>query len=489
MPRQSVLQRWSNLVLLATLISLVLYDVLPLLVSRLGRAWEQGRHDVAAMRTDRIEYDFRREQIADVRRRSELVLPAVVRVGSRRLVSRQPAGPVGTIHSAMREASEETLWRCGLVIGRDGLILTNYDAIVGAREILVHFSSLARICTARIIGGDSDTDLAVLQIEPPIPDLTTAELNPLARVTIGERVVAVGDNDGPNPSLWVGSVRAEGSAVPAAGCLPQDFVRTTAVNSRNAGGPLLNANGDVVGICSFVAHEMGDFGGMVVPAAVAAQVVAELRDKGSVERGWLGVFVHRIDRFSYAHDEATAYALDYVVPESPAGRAGLRAGDLIVRVSGQAFPNAGEFHRRIAVTRPSTELTITLIHEGRTIEQRIVVGARPATPVLPPGEAEWGVRYVCLSSEERERAGLNRDAAIVIQAVADQARLAGLYPGDTIIEVNGAAIRCVDEFCEAVRRWRESAMAGAVEFIVESRGERKRVEMTPAEQLAQSESR
>lgn len=490
MSRQTSVQRWSNLVLLATLISLVLFYTLPAMVFRAGRAWEEGRGTAAIEKAKRVDEALRREQTESVRSVSSRVLPAVVRIEAIHESVPDSDGVKYVEHDLVPSNGPRTARSCGLVVARDGQVLTNYAVVAGAREIRVHVPRHPEVRSARFVGGDPDTDLAVLRIEPAVDDLSVAELNEQELPGAGDRVIAIGSADQVNHSLWVGTVHSEGRNAPAAGCLPQDFIQTAVVNSWNAGGPLLNARGEIVGINSTFSAVADTPTGMVVPATIAMQVVALLREKGCVERGWLGVFLHRIDRPLPSEIGGAAYALDYVVPESPAGRAGLRAGDWIVRVSGRTFPSASELRRWIAVTSPQTTLAISLIRNDSEIEQPVVIGQRPLSPPRLPGEAEWGVRVLShLSPEERREAGLELSDGVVVQAVSAAARTADLKPGDAIVEVNGTPTRCLDDFCREVRRWRESSRVGAAQLTVESRGTKRYVEIARPDVARRSSSR
>jgi serine protease Do len=469
MSRQSPGQRWSSLVLLALFLSLFLYYGLPALAFRIGQAIEAGWQDGKARPDPVVD---RAEGAAYLARASRAVRPAVVRIEARHdfsggssRASREAAGQVAISHG------------CGLLVDRQGWVVTSRRVVHGATAIRVHLTSYRDPFPATLAGSDAGTDLAVLKFDPP-GAVPAAPLGEGASVEVGECVMAVGNAFRPGEFVWVGVVNSDGARTSPACCNVHDCIHTTAVNSWNFGGPLLNVEGTVVGINTALREADGLPVGVAVPAATARLVVDQLRRQGQVRRGWLGVFIHKVPEgadsavpSSNSRAGALAVVVDYVVPGSPAQAGGIEAGDVIFRFADLPFHSAVEFRRRITGSAPGDAAVVTAFRGGRVVSSRVIVGQMPVAPPHLPGEREWGIRLLGhLSDLEAQRLGVDHLAGVMVQDVEPGGRANRLSAHDVILAVDNLATPDIATFCRVVDRHFAGGKGKSVELKVSSSG-------------------
>lgn len=421
---------------------------------------------------------------------SERVSPAVVNISTTPLEQQGPAG----------EPLPESYWEeqgeppgdpfdaaslgSGFIISSDGHILTNYHVVRGAAEIIVKLSD-RRQFPARVIGVDPPSDLALLKIEAeglPVADIGDAEA-----LRVGEWVMAIGSPFGFEHSVTVGIVSAKGRSIGTEQYVP--FIQTdVAINPGNSGGPLFNLRGEVVGINSQIYSQTGGFMGVsfATPIGLAMDVVEQLKREGRVSRGWLGVSVQDVTREladSFAMPRPEGALVRAVVPDSPAARAGLKVGDIILGFNERPVFVAGDLPPLVGSVPGGHEAPLTVLRAGERLELRAVlaelpVEARALPASLPRGEtAPQGLAVRDLRPEERRRLGLGEGGVVVERVEEGPARQAGIGAGDVILMLNQQQVRDARHFTRLL----EGLPAGRpVAVLVQRGGETLFLALRPA---------
>jgi len=342
----------------------------------------------------------------------------------------------------------------GFIVGADGYILTNAHVVANAADVTVKLSD-RRELKAKVIGADRRTDVALLKVDAT--GLPTVKLGDPKSVRPGEWVVAIGSPFGLESSVTAGVVSATGRALPDSSYVP--FIQTdVAVNPGNSGGPLFNMAGEVIGINSQIFSHTGGYQGVsfAIPIDVALDVKNQLVAHGRVVRGRLGVTVQEMSQSlaaSFGMKTATGALLSAVEKDSPAERAGLKAGDVVLKLDGKPIERSGELARRIAEMKPGTQSRLELWRDGGAKEVAVTVGeAKDAQVAEAPGASEapgkLGVAVRPLTSEERKENG-GKDG-LVVESVSGPAARAGIQRGDVILAVNGTPVKNVGELCSLV---------------------------------------
>src|SRR5438132_10961166 len=293
----------------------------------------------------------------------------------RRFIPRQP-GPGQPAPGNPAPRSESRSLGSGFVISQDGYVLTNAHVVEGADEITVKFTD-KRELKAKLIGADKRTDIALLKIETTAP-LPAVRFGDPAKLKVGEWVVAIGSPFGFENTVTAGIVSAKGRSLPQENFVP--FIQTdVAINPGNSGGPLFNMRGEVVGINSQIYSRTGGFMGLsfAIPADVALDVQKQLKDKGRVARGRIGVVIQEVTR-----DLATSFGLERprgalvnsVEKGSPADKAGIEASDIIIGFDGKPVENSSDLPRRVGSTRPGSQAAVEVWRKGAARKLSITVG-------------------------------------------------------------------------------------------------------------------
>src|SRR5919201_2632231 len=261
----------------------------------------------------------------------------------------------------------------GVIISRDGYILTNNHVVDGAQEVTVTLAD-QKVYKAKVVGRDPKTDLAVLKIDAKEP-LQVASMADSDQLRVGDWVLAIGNPFGLSPTVTAGIVSAKGRVIGAGPY--DDFIQTdAAINPGNSGGPLFDMRGNVVGINSAIAAT-GQGIGFAIPINLAKDILIQLREKGHVTRGWLGVQVQRVTpelAHSFGLDHARGALVADVMPNSPAEQAGIQPGDIIVNFNGHTIEQMNDLPRLVANTPPGTEVAIQLIRHGQEQTVHLKVG-------------------------------------------------------------------------------------------------------------------
>ncbi len=364
------------------------------------------------------------------------------------------------------EEHKEQQGGTGFILSDDGYIATNYHVIENADKVEVRLSNRERT-TARIVGRDPATDLALLKIDVK-QRLTPLALGDSDRLRVGEWVMAIGDPLNFDKSVTVGVVSAKGRyglTGDAATRSFENFIQTdAAINSGNSGGPLINVNGEVIGINTAMFRPAQNIG-FAVPINTLKSVLPQLREKGKVTRGFLGINIENIDS-----DKAAAFRLksldgafvQSVEPGKPADRAGIKPGDAIVRVDDVPVKDTRDLIGYVSGKAPGSKVRLGVIRDGRdaTLTASLAERDVASTEQQDPGKASSqdsreriGISVTELTSQVRQMQGVQNNVSgllVVHVREVSAAADAGIREGDVITEVNGRHVTSTDEFGRTV---------------------------------------
>jgi serine protease Do len=348
----------------------------------------------------------------------------------------------------------------GFIIDPKGLVLTNNHVVENAEKITVRLSD-DREFSAKVVGRDPRTDIAVLQISDGKGSFPVAPLGDSADLQVGEWVVAMGSPFGLANTLTAGVVSAKGRHI---GAGPYDnFIQTDAsINPGNSGGPLVNLRGEVVGINTAIfSRTGGNMGiGFAIPIDLVKDFLPELIRSGKVTRGWLGVSIQRVtpELAETLGIEKTQGALvANVFENSPAAAAGIMTGDVIVEYNGNKIAESNELPLLVARTKVGETVKVTVLRDKKQVPITVTLGElkeQEAVASRPSQEDKLGLTVQNITPQLAESLGLKRASGVVITSVQPQsaAAEAGLRRGDVILEVNRQEITNIDNFQELVKQ-------------------------------------
>jgi len=398
----------------------------------------------------------------------KVVRPAVVSIRTVRAVNAEGMG-TGPLQEMYRRffpdeqgqggRFESPSTGSGFVVGAAGDILTNHHVIEGADEVFVRFGGEQREYRARVVGTDPATDLALLSIEPAGRSLVVLEFADSDKVEVGAWAIAVGNPFGNlESSLTVGVVSAKGRGdLLIGGRTPryQDFIQTDAsINHGNSGGPLVDARGRVIGVNTAIS-ERGQGIGFAVPSNLARGVYDQLKERGRVVRGYLGVWTEDLVTVvgeSRPGEPAAGVRVLKVAPGSPAADAGLQPGDFITAYDGRPAGTNRQLQFRIAESAPGRPVTLELAREGRKLEVTVTpvdAEAEPGAAVPAATAGAWlGLEVAALDGDDprverlKDLLGVTAATGVIVVAVEDDGpgALAGVSPGDVLVAVDGRRI-------------------------------------------------
>ncbi len=345
---------------------------------------------------------------------------------------------------------KQTSLGSGFIIDKDGYILTNNHVIERADEIKVKLSS-GKEFKATIKGRDPKTDLALIKIKS-WKDLPTVKPGDSDKLQVGEWVIAIGNPFGLSQTVTAGIVSAKGRIIGAG--LYDDFIQTDAsINPGNSGGPLFNLKGEVVGInTAIVASGQGI--GFAIPINMANDLLPQLKEKGKVTRGWLGVMIQDVTSDlaeSFGLKDAKGALVSDVVPDGPADRAGIKQGDIIIEVDGKDIDEMNKLPRLVATLHVEKEVRVKIIRDGKEKTFKVVIGEYPEERILYSREQigeELGMTIVELTPEIAKQFGYTKKEGVLVSNVSpgSPADEAGIKRGDLIIEINRKPVKNLENY-------------------------------------------
>jgi serine protease Do len=366
--------------------------------------------------------------------------------------------------AAPRENNHRSLGS-GIVISKDGEILTNYHVVRNADIIKVKLADQSEH-EARLIGKDGRTDLALIKIRKTAGNLPFAKLGMSSQLDVGDWVMAIGNPFGLEHTVTAGIVSAKGRVI---GAGPYDnFIQTDAsINPGNSGGPLINSSGEVVGVNSAIFSQSGgNVGiGFAIPIDLARKVVEQLRKNGRVVRGWLGVRAQDVSpalaaSLGLSRSPSEMAMVTGVTESSPAAEAGIRPGDVILAFNGKAVPRSHDFPSIVADIPPGQKITLKIARDKKEQTVGVKIGELPddsdPNQQMEARDPELGLRVQRITPEAARRLGLSSAKGVLVMEVqpgspADQV---GIEPADVIREINQRPVSNVKDFERATRQGR-----------------------------------
>jgi serine protease Do len=358
----------------------------------------------------------------------------------------------------------------GFIVSTDGYILTNAHVVENADAVTVKTTD-RREYTAKVVGVDAQTDVAVLKIEAK--NLPTVRLGDPSKLRPGEWVVAIGSPFGFENSVTAGIVSATSRAMPGGNYTP--FIQTdVAVNPGNSGGPLFNLDGEVVGINSQIYSRTGGYMGVsfAIPIDVASGVKDQLIKTGRVARSRIGVSIQDVNAQlaeSFGLDRPRGALVGMVENDSPGEQGGIKAGDVILKVDGETVETSSQVPVMIAGKKPGTPVAIEVWRNGSPKELSVrpveiqEKGERVASNQAQQADetARLGLAVRPLTQQEKRQA--ETDGDLLVEDVDGPAAVAGVRPGDVILGVNGAKVKSMDELRSAAKKRNGKVVALLIE--------------------------
>jgi len=344
----------------------------------------------------------------------------------------------------------------GFIMNREGYILTNNHVVEEADQIKVKLAD-GKEYEGKVVGRDPKTDLALININAS-SDLQPLTLGNSDNLKVGSWVVAVGSPFGLEQTVTAGIVSAKGRVI---GSGPYDnFIQTDAsINPGNSGGPLINMKGEVVGInTAIIASGQGI--GFAIPINMAKEIAPQLQEKGHVTRGWLGVSIQEMTpelAKSFGLKEKKGALVAGVVSGSPAEKAGIEQGDVIVEFDGKEVTDSKDLPRMVASTPVGKAVTVKLSRSGKVLERQVKVGEmeeKVEVAKTPSTKKSLGITVQNVTPEIAKGLGLKKETGVVVTRVepGSPAADAGIQTGDVIHEVNRKPVKNVEDFIQKVEK-------------------------------------
>ena len=344
----------------------------------------------------------------------------------------------------------------GFIIDADGSILTNNHVVENAQKIVVKLSDDQEY-EAKVVGRDVKTDIAIIKINAKAA-LTAASLGDSDHLDVGEWVVAIGNPFGLDSTVTSGIVSAKGRHI---GQGPYDnFIQTDAsINPGNSGGPLINLRGEVIGINTAIfSRTGGNMGiGFAIPINLAKELLPQLRGKGKVTRGYLGVLIQKVTpeiAESLGMDRGYGALVANVSKDGPADKAGVKVGDVIVEFDGKEVKDSGDLPIIVARTPVDKKIRMKVLRDKKEITLNVAVGELKDEEVVAsaPEKGELGMTVQKLTPQLAENLGLDKTDGVVVTAVepGSAADEAGIRRGDVIVEVDRKPVRGVEEYRKSI---------------------------------------
>jgi len=365
----------------------------------------------------------------------------------------------------------------GFIISQDGYVITNHHVVKDAEEIIVRLND-RREFVAELIGSDERSDIAVLKIEAT--SLPILKLGDSSNLNVGEWVLAIGSPFGFDASVTAGIISAIGRSLPNENYVP--FIQTdVAINPGNSGGPLFNLDGEVIGVNSQIYSRTGGFMGLsfAVPVNVVENVYKQLKNKGRVSRGWLGVLIQDVTRelaesFDMEHPHGALIAK--VLPDGPAEKAGIEVGDIVVKFNGGKVSFSSDLPPLVGSTMVDTTVSVDIIRRSKhkTIQVKISelptddeVIAKTSNTSSKPDENALNVIAKDLTNEQVKELELEDNGVLVENIDAGPAQKAGIRQGDIILLLNNIKIKNSSHFYEIIK---ELPKGRSIPVLIQRRG-------------------
>ncbi|HAJ93101.1 MAG TPA: serine peptidase [Gammaproteobacteria bacterium] len=347
----------------------------------------------------------------------------------------------------------------GFIISKDGYVMTNYHVVKDADEIIVRLSD-RRELKGEVIGVDQRSDVALLKIEAT--GLPVVKIGKSSELEVGEWVLAIGSPFGFDHSATAGIVSAKGRSLPSENYVP--FIQTdVAINPGNSGGPLFNQEGEVVGVNSQIYSRTGGYMGLsfAIPVEVAMDVADQLKTAGRVKRGWLGVLIQDVtldlaESFGMQHPRGALVAK--VMPDSPAIKADIAVGDIIVEFNHQEVQSSASLPPIVGSSNVGVPLPVSIIRNGREQTLKVTLGELPddssAAKVTKKSEEEQtnriGFSAIDLTDEQQEALEI-QGGVLVTHVIKGPASQAGIRKEDIILSIDSKPVKNLDQFQKLVK--------------------------------------
>ncbi len=353
----------------------------------------------------------------------------------------------------LREFQQRPSLGSGFIISSDGYIITNHHVVEDSEQITITLND-RREFEAQIIGSDVSSDLALLKIEAG--NLKPVRLGNSASLKVGEWVLAIGSPMGLRFSVAAGIVSYMGRNIPngTSGNYVSFIQTDVAINPGNSGGPLFNLDGEVIGINSQIFTSTGGSMGLsfAIPVDVAKNVVGQLKEKGVVDRGWMGVGINEVSQ-ELADKEGLASPVgafvNQVIEGSPAEAAGFKSGDVIVRFNGNEIISSGDLPFYVGLTAPQSDAEVQIIRDGNPMVLTMRVGKLASgNPLALEGNTSGSNILGLMVTDGKSSDGSS--ALLVASVLSDTGREAGFQTGDVLLSLNGDPTGSVDEFNSVV---------------------------------------
>ena len=370
----------------------------------------------------------------------------------------------------------------GMIIDKQGHILTNYHVVQDGDKLNVRLADQRRF-DAEVVGTDPKTDVAIIKIKGKVPDdLPTVDLGDSDALQVGDLVIAIGSPFGLTQTVTQGIISATGRQDVGIADY-EDFLQTDApINPGNSGGPLVNMHGQVIGMNSAIATSVGQFAGVgfAIPVNMIKTIMPTLLKGGKVTRGMLGVVIQEVndDLAKQFHlPEARGALVSQIQENSPAAKAGLKVGDVIVSYNGTQIKDTRELRNFVAASNPGARVDIGIIRDGKQQTLTATIGtlteetAEAGAGAVEGSKqlADLGLTVQALTPQLAQRYSLEKEQGVLITGVADGsiAAMGGLQPGDLIAEVDRHAVTSVQDLQDALDKAKNK---NTVLFLIKRKG-------------------
>ncbi len=344
----------------------------------------------------------------------------------------------------------------GFIISPDGYILTNAHVVEHAERVIASLSD-QRSLQAKVVGTDDRYDIALLRIKAK--NLPTVKIGDSDKLDVGQWVVAIGSPFGLNYTATAGIVSALGRNLPGDVYVP--FIQTDVpINPGNSGGPLFNMDGEVIGINSQIYSSTGGYMGLsfAIPINVAMNVVDQIKIKGYASHGYLGVMIQEVTSDlakSFGLGKPQGALISQIIPRSPAEKAGLRAGDIVLAYDGRPVTESADLPPLVGATPSGKMVTLKILRDGKERMVNVTIGELPKLPqraqTAPQSESRLNMVVADLTPEQRRQLGTGNRGVLVQEVGEGAAEEAGIRPGDVILTLDHKPVTSVEELARIVQ--------------------------------------